>query len=122
MRSSSRKQKGRRLSQIVADLVMNMVDGNPGDVTVTPSGVNGPDVQLSPYAKRRFPFAIECKNQEKLAIWQALAQCEDNAKKFGGIPMLVFGRNRTQPYVCIPLADLPKIYQVPYDVSEVIKT
>lgn len=122
MKRGSAVAKGRRLSSVVADIVRAMVEGEPGDVTVTPSGINGPDVQLSPYAKRRFPFAIECKNQEKLSIWSALKQCEDNAKKFGGIPMLVFGRNRTQPYVCIPLSDLPKIYQVPYDVSEVIKT
>lgn len=122
MTPKAAKAKGRKLSNIVADVVRAMVQAEPGDVTVTPSGVNGPDVQLSPYAKRRFPFSIECKMHEKLSIWSALQQCEDNAKKFGGIPMLVFGRNRTQPYVCIPLADLPKIYQVPYDVSEVIKT
>lgn len=120
MKTSSAKSKGRRLCAEVAELLRVMLKVELDDVRVTPSGVNGPDVQLSPLAKRKFPFCIEAKNQEKISIWAAIKQAEDNALKHGGTPMLVFGRNRTQPYVAIPLEALARLYRVPDDVPETL--
>ena len=37
-------------------------------------GESGEDIQLSPAARKLIPFAFECKNQEKLNIWESLKQ------------------------------------------------
>ena len=72
---------------------------------MTPSGVNGPDLILSPYAKLFIRFAWECKNVEKLNIWQAIKQAEGHSAKTGLPPAVCIGRNRTDPYVAIRLSD-----------------
>ncbi len=102
----------------MADCVRGMLALEQDDVRVTPSGVQGSDVQLSPKAKKLFPFTVESKNVEKISIWAAIEQAEQHAAKEGGTPMVVFARNRTAPYVCIPLSALPSFYKVP-DVSEI---
>ena len=116
MKTSSCKQKGRRLASLMAEVVRDMIGVEPDDVRVTPSGVQGSDIQLSPKAKALFPFTVESKNVEKIAIWAAIEQAEQHAKKEGGTPMVVFARNRTAPYVCIPLSALKGIYNVPKNI------
>jgi hypothetical protein len=113
MKSRSAKNKGRRLAAAFADELRRILGVEQDDVRVTPSGVQGSDVQLSPKAKRLFPFCVESKNVEKIAIWAAIEQAEEHAKKEGGFPMVVFARNRTAPYVCIPLSVLERFYRVP---------
>ena len=48
------------------------------------------------------PFSIECKKQEKLNIWKALKQAEEDAPD-DKIPIVVFARNRTKDYVVIEM-------------------
>lgn len=99
MKTSSCKAKGRRLSSEVKDLFHLFArDLQDGDIVVTPSGVQGPDLHLSPEAKKVYPFAIECKNQESIQIWKALQQAESHAKT-GDYPILFFRRNRSKVYV-----------------------
>lgn len=113
MKSRSAKNKGRRLAALFADELRRILGVEQDDVRVTPSGVQGSDVQLSPKAKKLFPFCVESKNVEKIAIWAAIEQAEQHAAKEGGTPMVVFARNRTAPYVCIPLSSLEKFYAIP---------
>ena len=44
-------------------------------------------------------FSFECKNQEKLSIWDSLKQAEENSG--GHTPLLVFKRNRSKTYAVI---------------------
>lgn len=113
MKTSSAKSKGRRLCASFAEVVRKITGLEPDDVRVTPSGVTGPDLMLSPLAKKRFPFEVEAKNQESLNIWAAIKQAEEHAKVGGGIPMVVFARNRTAPYVAVPMSELHRIFNVP---------
>lgn len=113
MRTSSAKAKGRRLCAAFAVVVRKITGLEMDDVRVTPSGVTGPDLQLSPLAKKRFPFEVEAKNQESLNIWAAIKQAEEHAKVGGGIPMVVFARNNQHPYVAIPMSELGRIYVIP---------
>ncbi|MFK7874085.1 MAG: hypothetical protein AB8C84_13120 [Oligoflexales bacterium] len=76
----------------------------PDDIRVTPSGVTGPDLQLSPKAQKQIPFTIEVKNQERLNIWASLKQAQ-NHKKDSDNPLLVFTRNRENLYACLLLDD-----------------
>ena len=42
-------------------------------------GVSGPDVMLSPKARKLFGFSVEVKNQEKPSLRRAWGQTEANA-------------------------------------------
>ena len=61
--------------------------------------MTGEDIVLSPAAKKIIPYSFECKNVEKLNIWNALEQAETNCD--GRTPVVVFKRNRSKTYVAI---------------------
>lgn len=110
MKTSSCKAKGRRAAQEVKDLLLSYcLDLESGDITVTPSGVPGVDLHLSPKAKLIYPFCIECKNQESLQIWKALEQAQSHKKHELECPVLFFKRNHSNLYVALNANDFIKL-------------
>lgn len=103
MKTSSAKAKGRRCAQEVRELLLKYApELAAGDIYVTPSGVTGPDVGLSPHALGFYPFVIECKNQESIQIWKALEQAESHQdKEAPKTPLLFFRRNHSKLYVAL---------------------
>ena len=100
MKTRSAKNKGKRLQNNVRDLILEkFTQLEPDDVRSTTMGDSGEDVLLSPFARRLFPFSIECKNQEKLNIWSSLEQAENNSGSH--TPLLIFKRNRTKTYAVL---------------------
>ena len=100
MKTSSAKAKGRRLQQKVRDLLLEtFTELEPDDIRSTSMGVSGEDLQLSPAARKLIPFAIECKNQEKLNVWDSLKQAEENSGDYD--PVLIFKRNRSKTYAVV---------------------
>ena len=100
MKTSSAKAKGRRLQQKIRDLLLEtFTELEPDDIRSTSMGVSGEDLQLSPAARKLIPFAIECKNQEKLNVWDSLKQAEENSGDYD--PVLIFKRNRSKTYAVI---------------------
>ncbi len=101
MRPESCKAKGRRLQQlVVADLLEMFPHLTPDDVRSTSMGAGGEDVQLSSQARRSIPFSIECKNQEKLNVWNAMDQAQANAPE-GSTPIVIMKKNNSKPQVVI---------------------
>lgn len=80
----------------------------PDDIHVVPSGVTGEDLWLSPTARALLPYAFECKNVERLNVWDAIEQAYGHVKdgdKGRLFPALVISRNRMpEPWVCVPLS------------------
>jgi len=110
----SGKAKARRLqNQVVGALYGWFPHLKAGDIKPALMGEIGSDVKLSPLAKESIPFDIECKNQETIAIWKALEQAEKNTEP-ERIPLLVFTRNNTQTYACLPLEDLLELIEKTY--------
>ena len=108
MKTRSAKNKGKRLQKIVQQLLLEKTQPIglvEGDISNTIMGQSGRDIILSPAAEKVIPFDIECKNQEKLNIWSAIQQAEDNTKE-GRIPMLVFSKNRSKTYCVVELSKL----------------
>ena len=104
MKTRSAKNKGKRLQNKVRDLILEKFQTlEPDDVRSTTMGESGEDIQLSPAARKLIPFAFECKNQEKLNIWESLKQAESNSQK--GKPVLVFKRNRSKTYAVLEIQD-----------------
>lgn len=56
-------------------------------------GESGMDIKLGSREQQQFPYAIECKNVERLNIWAAWDQANENC--MGLHPMLIIKKNRT---------------------------
>lgn len=109
MKTSSAKAKGRRLQKAVATLIAANFSLPESDIKSLPMGSQGCDVWLSEKAREKFPFAIECKNVEKLNVWESFEQAKMHAVKENLAPLLVFSRNRSDILVCLTLTDLLKV-------------
>lgn len=102
MNIRSAKNKGRRLCLALKDMILAAHrDLFADDIRVTSASAPGEDLILSPSAQRAFPFSVECKNQESIQIWAALAQAENHALKSGRTALLCFTRNRAPTYVAL---------------------
>lgn len=102
MKTQSAKAKGRKLQQMVRDLILETFSElEPDDVRSTSMGAGGEDLQLSPAARKKFNYSVECKNVEKLNVWGAYEQASANAGKHE--PLLVMKKNRKKPLVVLDL-------------------
>lgn len=109
MRVSSKKAKGRRLQDAVVESLYENFDSlRQGDIKPAIMGESGKDVKLSPLAEDTIPFDIECKNMEKINVWNEFKQAESNTKN-GRMPLLVFKRNRSDTYAMLKWEDLLKL-------------
>ena len=100
MKPRSAKNKGKRLQNKIRDLILEKFDIlEPDDVRSITMGDSGEDILLSPAARKLFPFSVECKNQEKLNIWGALEQAEENSGNHA--PLVIFKRNRSKTYAVL---------------------
>lgn len=95
--TASRKAKGRRFQQAVRDDIIKRLGIDPGDIQSTGMGQAGCDLYLSPEARKWFPYAVECKNQEKVSLWSWWDQCVTNAENEDLVPLLLIRRSRTEP-------------------------
>ena len=106
MKPRSAKNKGKRLQNTIRDLILEKFDSKlePDDVRSITMGDSGEDILLSPAARKVFPFSVECKNQEKLNIWSALEQAEENSGDHS--PLVIFKRNRSKTYAVLEFEEL----------------
>lgn len=73
-------------------------------------GSNGSDIQLSPAAKKAFPFDVECKARGKgfTLLYDALEQAERGK---GLTPVAVVKQDRRKPLVVMDLEDFLRLVQ-----------
>jgi hypothetical protein len=117
MKASSAKGKGRRLQNYLRDKLYDYFPSlRDGDIKGAVMGESGEDIKLSPAAKDLIPYSFECKNQERLNIWESLNQADGNAD--GRIPVLVFKRNRTKTYAAIDLEAFLELIGDHNDIKE----
>ena len=102
MKTSSKKGKGRRLQNFVRDrLLLSFPTLEPDDVKAAIMGESGEDIKLSPAARKKIPYSFECKNQERLSIWESLKQAVTNCND--RCPVLIFKRNHSKTYAVIDI-------------------
>ena len=108
MKARSAKAKGRKLQNLVVkELRKAYPELEEDDIKGQVMGMSGEDVVLSPLAKRLIGLSFECKNQERLNLWDSLSQAENNCEE--RTPVLVFKRNRSDTYAAIPFEFLIKL-------------
>lgn len=100
MKLRSSKAKGRRCAVETKDILVKYAPHLENDIIIPVGTVPGADLILSPKALETYPFSFECKNVEKIAIWEALRQSEGHAKA-NETPLLVFKKNHTPQYVAL---------------------
>ena len=99
MKTQSAKAKGRRLQQWFRDLLIEKLNIHTEDIESRSMGAGGEDLIMSRSARHHFPYSIECKNVEKLNVWEAYKQAKENSKDYE--PIVVMKKNRKQPLVVI---------------------
>ena len=99
MRTSSRKAKGRRLQQQFMALLIEKLGIDPEDIESRSMGAGGEDLIMSKAARNKFPYSVECKNQEKLNIWAAWDQANGNKGLYE--PLVVIKKNGVRPLIVV---------------------
>ena len=99
MKTSSAKAKGRKLQQWMINLLIEKLDVHPEDIESRSMGAGGEDLIMARAAREKFPLSIECKNQEKVNVWESYKQAEENSKDYE--PVVVIKRNKAKPLVVV---------------------
>jgi len=100
MNVRSNKAKGRRLQNMVRDTLRFYFPSlEEDDIKSQTMGMTGEDVVFSPLAKKKIPYSFECKNTERIQVWDSLKQAESNSGK--RVPVLIIKRNHSKIYAVI---------------------
>ena len=109
MKTSSAKAKGRNLQKWVVEKLIEHLDADKEDLESRPMGSSGEDVIMGKETRQKFSYSIECKNQEKLNVWDAYEQATANCK--GYEPIVVMKKNRKKPLVVIDAEAFFKLHK-----------
>ena len=99
MKPQSAKAKGRNLQKWVRERLIEALDIHPEDIESRSMGAGGEDLIMARAARQRFPHSIECKNVEKLNIWEAYEQSKANCGDYE--PIVVIKKNHKKPLVVV---------------------
>lgn len=99
MKTQSAKAKGRRLQQWVRDQLIEQLNVHPEDIESRSMGAGGEDLIMARAAREKFPYSVECKNQEKLNVWDAYDQACANKGAYE--PIVVMKKNKKKPLVVV---------------------
>ena len=99
MKTQSAKAKGRKLQQWVRDQIIEQLEVHPEDIESRSMGAGGEDLIMARAARERFPFSVECKNVEKLNVWDAYEQAKSNSNDYE--PIVIMKKNQKKPLVVV---------------------
>ena len=99
MKTQSAKAKGRRLQQWFRDLLIEELEVHPEDIESRSMGAGGEALIMARAARAKFPYSIECKNQESVNVWKSYDQAKENSGNYE--PIVIIKRNKSKPLVLI---------------------
>lgn len=104
MTVKSAKAKGRRLQQLVRDMILDTFPQLELDTDVRSAimGETGEDIKLSSKARQVFPYSVECKSLKKIAVYNYYDQAAANTPA-GCLPLVVLKQDRRKPLVLVDL-------------------
>ena len=109
MKTQSAKAKGRKLQQWFTTLLVNALGMDEEDMESRPMGSQGEDIIMGKLSRNKFPYSIECKNQESVNVWKAYAQAQENCKSYE--PLVVIKRNRSKPLVLVDAEHFVSLFE-----------
>jgi hypothetical protein len=108
IRVSSAKAKGRRLQQWILQKICGLFnyvlpdDKDLRQIDSRPMGQNGTDLIIGAGFRDKFPFAVECKNQEKIQLSDFVKQAYNNISETLPYPLLVIkNKSMKEPLLCL---------------------
>ncbi len=99
MKTQSAKAKGRRLQQWFRNLLIEKLEIHPEDIESRSMGASGEDLIMARAAREKFDYSIECKNVEKLNVWEAYEQAKSNSGDYE--PIVIMKKNGKTPLVVL---------------------
>jgi hypothetical protein len=107
IKPQSAKSKGRNFQKYVRDkLLETFPDLEPDDVRSTSMGAGGEDLQMSPAARKKVPYQIECKSKATSQVHTYY----DQAKSHGPHePVVIVKKDRSIPLVIMSLDHFLKL-------------
>ena len=109
MKPQSAKAKGRKLQQWVRDKLIVHLSVHPEDIESRSMGAGGEDLIMARAARQKFPHSVECKNVEKLNVWDAYEQSASNCGDYE--PIVIIKKNGKKPLVVIDAEYFIKTFQ-----------
>mgnify|MGYP003322862929 FL=1 len=109
MKPQSAKAKGRNLQKWFRTLLIEKLNIHPEDIESQSMGAGGEDLIMARAARQKFPFSIECKNVEKLNVWEAYNQAKENSKDYE--PIVVMKKNNQKALVVLDAEKFVEICQ-----------
>tara|TARA_S200002703_G_scaffold2826_1_gene4305 strand:- start:200 stop:535 length:336 start_codon:yes stop_codon:yes gene_type:complete len=99
VKTQSAKAKGRRLQQWFRNLLIEKLEIHPEDIESRSMGASGEDLIMARAAREKFDYSIECKNVEKLNVWEAYEQAKSNCGDYE--PIVIMKKNGKTPLVVL---------------------
>jgi len=119
--SLNSNKKGKRFERDVAKQLNKVFNTN---VSRTPQSggmsIKGDIIDINPDSIL-FDYHWECKNQEKLNIWKALAQARAD-RPMGKTPVVVFTKNFEKDYACLEFEDFMNLLLTIQQLQDEINT
>ena len=109
MKTQSAKAKGRRLQQWFRNVLIEGLDIHPEDIESRSMGAGGEDLIMARAAREKFPCSIECKNQERVNVWESYDQAESNSGDYE--PIVVLKRNNRKPLILVDAEYFVKMHK-----------
>lgn len=81
------------------DKLVEELGVHPEDIESRSMGAGGEDLIMARAAREKFPYSIECKNVEKLNVWDAYSQAIENSGNYE--PIVVMKKNGKKPLVVV---------------------
>jgi len=105
---ASAKAKGRKLQKIVAQKIAEIFKktcgyGDDDEIKIRIMGQKGVDIIFDNETEKKFPFSIECKNQERININQAIMQSEKNKKNNTNWLLVIKNKKLKNPVVLLEI-------------------
>ena len=91
------------------DVLIEHLSIDEEDIESRSMGAGGEDLIMARAARSKFPCSIECKNQEKVNVWESYKQAESNCKDYE--PIVVLKRNKHKPLVLVDAEYFVKLYK-----------
>ena len=90
-------------------MLIEILDVHPEDLESRSMGAGGEDLIMARAAREKFPHSIECKNVERLNVWDAYEQACANAGNYE--PIVVIKKNRKNPLVVVDAQYFIKLFE-----------
>ena len=109
MKVQSAKAKGRNLQKWTRERLIEELEIHEEDVESRSMGASGEDLIMARAARKKFPYSIECKNQERVNVWESYKQALENSGDYE--PIVVIKKNLHKPLVVIDAEAFIKMHK-----------